>query len=284
MAGKLYKLKLDNLEFGKCLLDEIEEGDRYRKDYGDVALLAQNLTKDGLLQPLGVYKNLEGYKPYTLVFGGRRYRAMTFIQDEYRKKDPEFNLSVSVRIFEHLSEYELRAYEYFENIYRKDLTWDEEKKMTARIHELQVKAHGTKVSTAPNAPGWSQADTANLMGKSNAKISEDLKLAKLMEDLPEINWAQFKNTSEVKKVIKQGEKAVRMHTGARQAEKILKTGEDRKRILVDAYKVEDFFEGVKKLDDHSIHICEIDPPYAIDLPAIKKGNDCVGYNEVPSNK
>jgi DNA modification methylase len=53
-------------------------------------------------------------------------------------------------------------------------------------------------------------------------------------------------------------------------------------VLVDVYKVEDFFVGVKKIDDHSIDLCEIDPPYAIDLEKVKKEYNYTGYNEVPA--
>jgi DNA modification methylase len=278
-----YDIRVCNLKFCNAKLGEIEVGDRFRKDYGDVAALAQNITKDGLIQPIAVCLNDDPKKPYRLVAGGRRYQALTFIEEKLKKKGG--SLEVSVRVYEQdLSEHELRVLEYAENMYRKDLTWQEKIKLEKRIHETQVAIHGEKISTTKGAKGWSQRDTAELMGKSIGKVSEDIQLARMMEDLPQIDWAKFKTKSDVQKAIKKVSKSVEQQTKAAKAERILKTGEDRKRVLTDAYKIEDFFVGVKKLDDHSINLCEIDPPYSIDLEKLKKNYDYTGYNEIHPDK
>jgi DNA modification methylase len=280
-----FPIRVANLEFKNAYLYEIEVGDRFRKDYGDVAALAQNITKEGLIQPVSVCKNPEGSeKPYTLVAGGRRFRALTFLDEKLKQKDPSSNLEITIRVYPELTEHQLRVLEYSENMYRKDLTWQEKIQLERRIHELQISIHGKKHSTNPDAPGWSQADTADLMGKSKGKISEDLKLAKMMEDLPQVDWGQFKTQADVKKAMKGAHKAAKQLTDAKKAERVLKTGEDRKRVLVDAYKVEDFFVGVKKIGDHTMNFCEIDPPYSIELEKQKKGYNYTGYNEIDPEK
>jgi DNA modification methylase len=280
----LEKLDLCNFTFVETTLDQVDEGERFRKDYGDIESLAQNITKEGLIQPVSVMISTEGSeKPYTLVAGGRRFQALQFI-DKRKKANNLGPLMVTLRVYNCLTDHQLRVLEYSENIYRKDLTWQEKIKLESKIHELQVKEHGVKHSTAINAPGWSQKDTAELMGKSVGKISEDLKLAKMMDTLPEVDWNKFKTQNDVKKALKGAEKAVEQTVNARKAAAVLKTGEDRKRVLVNAYHVEDFFEGVKKIDNHSIDLCEVDPPYAIDLEKKKKGYNYTGYNEIEPEK
>ena len=281
------KLSVDNLKFETVEIAKIEIGDRFRKDYGDVAALAHNITKEGMIQPVAVCENpSDSEQPYRLVAGGRRFKALTMIKEEMRRlsKDPNLPLTVTVRIYPELSEHQLRVLEYSENIYRKDLSWHEKIQLERRIHELQISIHGKKHSTNPDAPGWSQADTATLMGKSKGRISEDLRLAQLMEDLPQVDWNQFKTQADVNKAMKGAEKAVVQLANAEKAKKILKTGDDRKRVLVDAYKIEDFFVGVKKIADHSINFCEVDPPYAIDIEKKKKGYNYTGYNEIDPEK
>jgi len=280
-----YAIRLADMVFETTTIGSIEVGDRFRKDYGDLAELAQNITKEGLIQPISVCRNPEGSEfPYRLVAGGRRFSAIKLIKEKVRAKDPSAKIPIMVRVYKELNEYQLRVLEYAENLYRKDLTWQEQVQLQRKIHELQIKEHGKKFSTTPGAPGWSQKDTADMLGKSVGKISEDLKLAKMMEDLPQVDWSKFKAQADVKKALKGAEKAVTQHTNAIKAEKILKTGEDRKRVLVDAYHVEDFFDGVKKIDDHSIDLCEIDPPYAIDLENAKKDYNYTGYNEIPADR
>ena len=50
-------------------IDDIQIGQRHRKDFGDLAALAASIGEVGVLQPIGVTPS------YELVFGERRLRA-----------------------------------------------------------------------------------------------------------------------------------------------------------------------------------------------------------------
>ena len=63
-------------------LNEIDFGDRVRKDYGDIKELITSFKKEGIIQPLAVMEIFwspdDGDEPahkYLLLAGGRRYTA-----------------------------------------------------------------------------------------------------------------------------------------------------------------------------------------------------------------
>jgi DNA modification methylase len=61
--------------------------------------------------------------------------------------------------------------------------------------------------------------------------------------------------------------------------------EDRQRALIDSYMIDDFFLGIKQIEAESIDLCEVDPPYGIDLNKQKQLDDSArlslaGYNEI----
>jgi site-specific DNA-methyltransferase (adenine-specific) len=150
------------------------------------------------------------------------------------------------------------------------------------IHYLQVAIHGEKVSTSPNAKGHSLRDTAKLIDKSHASVVQDIKLANAMESFPEMPWDKCKNKSEAMKMYSKMEERIVRADLSEKAGKLL--GKTNKK-LVDSFIVGDFFEKVKGIPDNSIDFVEIDPPYAIDLPAKKDESGYLAtygdsYNEV----
>ena len=54
--------------------------------------------------------------------------------------------------------------------------------------------------------------------------------------------------------------------------------------LAKCYILKDFFEGVKQIPDNIMHLVEIDPPYAIDLNAIKKTDGESIYQQCEYNE
>ena len=54
-------------------IDAIIEGERRRKEYGNVGELVHSIKKEGLIQPLAVVDMGDG--KYRLLAGGRRLRA-----------------------------------------------------------------------------------------------------------------------------------------------------------------------------------------------------------------
>jgi len=278
MIERDLRLKVGSIKVIDVKLTDIEIGDRFRSEMGDIEALAQSISKDGLIQPIAIAKNAEGQeRPYKLVAGERRYRALEFIKG---RDDID---TITCRLYEEeLPELELRLLEFAENLYRRDLNWQEDCDLKERILNLQQRIHGVKVSTAKNAPGYSLTDMVKMTGKSKSSLSEDIQLSKTMKSLPEVNWQQFETKEDARKALRTAKKKVIQATDAKKAKASLGTGESLKKKIIDSYHVIDFFEGVKKIGDSTIDLVELDPPYAINLEGQKKGYAYTGYNEIDS--
>jgi site-specific DNA-methyltransferase (adenine-specific) len=174
----------------------------------------------------------------------------------------------------------MRSIELMENVCRKDLSWIEAAKLRKEIHRLQTEIHG--VGKSSTGEGWSQGQTADLLGVDRTTISKDLQLADALEHLPVLERA--KTRSEAVKMLKKltGE-VERAHYAKQVMNEQDASPLDRvRREIANRYILGDFFEMVKQVPDNSIDFVEIDPPYAIDLQALKQ-NESGGmdhYNEV----
>jgi len=166
------------IKFGIIPIADIEFGERFRKDYGNLKELIQSFKDNEIIQPLAVMKKQEVTDhelSYTLLAGGRRFKAAM---------EAGFD-SVPCRIYDkNLSDLEIRSIELAENVHRKDLDWYEKVELTKRIHDLQIQIYGKKTSTSPDAKGWSQTDTANFLGSDRTLVTKDLALAEAMEQIP----------------------------------------------------------------------------------------------------
>jgi ParB/RepB/Spo0J family partition protein len=254
---------MPSFSFLEVPLSSIDEGDRFRKQYDNIAELAADIKEKGLINPLTLRSNADG-KRYTLMAGGRRLNACRLLQME----------TAPACVHSHeLSELELRSIELAENIQRENLTWTEEVELKKAIHDLQVQVHGEKegYTGKGEVTGWSKADTAKLLRQSPATVSLDLKLANMREALPELPWDKCKNKADAQKLIKTMEEKVITAELAKRAQ-AKKMGGDTRKIM-DAYIVGDFFEGCKKLPDKSFQFIEVDPPYAIDLLKAKMSSN-----------
>ena len=261
-------------ELRKVNIDEIEIGDRCRSDYGNINELSASIKKDGLIQPLAVKLQPDAEKPYLLLAGGRRMRALELAGET----------EVSVNIFEsEMDKMQQLTIELAENSYRKDLDFREYTSITAQIHRLQQEREGIKVSTSPDAPGWSAKDTANLLGTDTSTVNRDLQINQMLETSPEL-FEKCKTKGDALKVVKkEKEKAILEELGKR-AQAAPKEGE--KQMLMDAFMNIDFFEGIKNIPDESIDLVELDPPYAIDLKQRKQGyqSNYGEYNEIDNSE
>lgn len=266
------------MELNIIPISQIEVGDRFRIEYGDIDALAASLKKEGIIQPLAV-RRLD-IDRYDLCAGGRRLRACVLAGI----------VDIPVRIYpETMTDLELRSVELMENVARKDLTWDEAARLRKEIHLVNEAIFGKKTSTSPDALGWSKRDTADLLGKSVGGVTEDINLAHALEVFPQLKEAKTKQ--DASKLLKKLQEGMILSEIAKRAQ--AKTANTPLEIihqdLISKYIIADFFEGVKKIPDHSIDIIEIDPPYAIDLDHVKKikGDMKTGtmdYNEIPVEK
>jgi ParB family chromosome partitioning protein len=106
---------MKNIEYGVVPLSEIELGERRREDYGDIEKLAAGIRNIGLLHPL-IVRRADGHpNRFQVVVGGRRFKALQLLNAQ----------EIPVRLFETLSDDELREMELEENENRKDLTQPE---------------------------------------------------------------------------------------------------------------------------------------------------------------
>ncbi|RQW92778.1 MAG: hypothetical protein EHM79_00175 [Geobacter sp.] len=251
-------------------ISNIIVADRAREDYADIKDLTEKIRVRGLIQPIAV-KELSGGK-YLLLAGGRRLAACKRLVME----------TIPARVFPgDLTEVDEKEVELSENIDRKDLSLHERWKLEKAIHDLYMaRAGGPKVSKAPGAPGHSLRDTAKLLGKSHQQIATHVMLATAMEESPEMKQALSR--------VKTDKDAIKV---LRAANKIIEASENRKRVeagyipkvhkdLMEAFNIGDAFEGLSSVEDKSINILEIDPPYGIDLLHNKKSQTSAGVQNI----
>lgn len=260
-------------------LSQIEVGDRFRKDYGNITELAVSIKKEGLIQPLAV-KEQDGEFPYLLMAGGRRYTAC---------KQAGIS-TIPVLVFDkHLDDLGLREIELAENIYRKDLEWFEKVALEAEIHKLQVAKHGRAVipgKADAEKVGWAKKDTAEMLGIDNGKLSKDLALNNIIERMPFLK-TQCKSADEARKVIqKMATTAIKSDLSEKVMARQSQTPVDiQRKELVNRFIIGDFLTLIKSIPDNSINVVEMDPPYGIDLNNQKKSEDNMNlqmgsYNEI----
>lgn len=258
-------------------IEQISLGTRYREQMGDVYELSEDIKRNGIIHPIAVRQcDSDGSSTFMLLAGGRRLAATKLLKWELvpcRIYDSEFD-----GLTQEQQEHQLRCIELSENLNRKGMEWQEQTDLMRRIHELHIAIHGEKTSTAPDAPGWSMHKTATAVGKTTAAVSQDIQLAKAREQFPDL-FSQCKNKAEAQKVLRSVGKAVISSEKAKEFKK--ESASIKQLALADSYIIADFFVGVKQIPDNSIHLVELDPPYAIGLDELKKSTDTIiAYNEV----
>ena len=251
--------------------EHIDFGERARKVYENMGTFVDSVKRRGIICPIAVFDNgVEVGPRYRLLAGGRRLRAVEQLQ----------MTSIPAHIYDHeLTEMEMRAIELAENLHRENLTWSENVLLKKQIHDLQVATHGKKESRTPGASGWSQAQTAEMLGESPANLSRDLKLAETLIVVPELSGA--KDKAEASKMMKKvGTDIVKKKTAkAITKREVAKGSSTLRKEIVDNFIIrtplEDpldsgCFEMMPKIKSNMIDIVEIDPPYGIGLHKLKK--------------
>ena len=101
-------------------INKIMEKENVRKDYKGLEELAKSIEEKGLLQPITL-KKLENEKDkYEIVFGHRRYRAMSLLFKNHGEKYSK--IQAIVLGDENMSEDEIKEVQLVENIQREDLS------------------------------------------------------------------------------------------------------------------------------------------------------------------
>ena len=216
---------------------------RFREEMGDVDDLALSLVEKGQLQPIVLNREME------LIAGGRRLAACLKAQ-----------IDVLCIFNDAVDSLTMRELEIEENIQRKQFTPAEEFKAIAEIHSLKQQRFGE--STSGRKGGHTLQDTANLLGKSKAKIVEALSLADAVNRFPELK--NCKKASEIKKAVKAIESVSNRAEKSAGYQAEIAAMRKTERLPYDVYKcsAEEFY---LKLEPESVDILLTDPPYGIDI-------------------
>lgn len=125
----------DNEKFDKTLIlkidiDDIIPNDKNVLSTDDIDELAESIHKDGLLNPLKVYKNEDG--TYELFGGHRRYLALKKLVDEDDDFDPEVSCIVYKRPADELRE----RLQIIQDNAQRDMTRDDRKKLFIELNNI----------------------------------------------------------------------------------------------------------------------------------------------------
>lgn len=244
---------------------DINEGQRFRKDMGDMTSLVESIKEKGIIQPITLGDDKGTLK---LMAGKRRLTAA--------REAGLTTIPALVRPYQ--DEVDLREIELIENIAREDFTWAERCALVAEIDRLYHSKH----------LDWSGRKTAQLLNRGTSSVGRDLKLASAITRIPEL--AEVKTADDALKVVAQmEEKEIVTELRSRQQSPGMDKGISAMLDMADGnYCIGDTFKGLAELrSDGVIHIIECDPPYGIDLTEVRRGAKEVtstvqSYNEVDS--
>ncbi|KKM74517.1 hypothetical protein LCGC14_1399590 [marine sediment metagenome] len=217
---------------------------RSRRIFGDVNRLAESIREFGLIHPVCVdtLKEPEGNYLYILIAGERRMRATVFAGFD----------KIAVTFKEDTTAKQRKAMELEENVNRLNMTWEEEVECLNQLHEIKQDEHGVATHSRENV-AWGVRETARLLGRGLGSVGADLKLAKDLNEHPELR-------EKVRKLPKVAAK--------RYVSRLLEAEELRKRVAdkgIDI-KVElvlgDCEELIDHVPDRSINCLLTDPPFA----------------------
>lgn len=122
--------KLEKTNILKIDIDDIIPNDKNVLSTDDIDELAESIHKDGLLNPLKVYKNEDG--TYELFGGHRRYLALKKIVDEDNDFDPEVSCIVYKRPVDQLRE----RLQIIQDNAQRAMTQEDRKKLFVELNNI----------------------------------------------------------------------------------------------------------------------------------------------------
>lgn len=122
--------KLEKTNILKIDIDDIIPNDKNVLSTNDIDELAESIHKDGLLNPLKVYKNEDG--TYELFGGHRRYLALKKIVDEDDDFDPEVSCIVYKRPADEMRE----RLQIIQDNAQRNMTQEDRKKLFIELNEI----------------------------------------------------------------------------------------------------------------------------------------------------
>ncbi len=251
------------MEVSEIAVDEIEVGERFRKDYQLDDDFLDTIKEKGIIQPITVSQDLK------LVAGGRRLAGAKAVG----------LISVPVLMRQIEDELDLRECEYIENAFRKDLTWTERNANVARIHELVIEKFGEKRGNIRRV--------TELVNRSSGGVVRCLQMHKEVTQFPKLGM--FKTEDEAVKILRKMREKMAAKLMVKQYDKRIEDmsgkGDQEVSELPQSvqnamyakshFNIGDAFVGMQDMLDAKltspISFVEVDPPYGINLKEVKKG-------------
>jgi site-specific DNA-methyltransferase (adenine-specific) len=154
--------------------------ERLRKDYGDLGDL-DTIATVGLIQPIVVDRDADG--THRLVAGGRRLAKVKELGIEELHHGVTSVSGVAGYVYSsELPEDVRRECELYENIGRKQMSWQERVLAIAEIHTLK------KNRAALDGEHWGQRETGAEVGMTYANVSYALMIAAALKDPESPVW------------------------------------------------------------------------------------------------
>jgi adenine-specific DNA-methyltransferase len=178
------KVNIDDIHFSPEVAELIDK--TFVKD------IAESIKKLGLIHPVLVQPlNAEGGKKFILRVGLKRLLAHIMLGEASIEVNT-IDSSVDADTAEEMS--------IDENLRRANLEWWQAAKLIEAMHALYQKRHDTrKNKTQRDYTGkekvWGIRDTAEALGRSMGGVSEDIKLAKLVELNPALKNVKDRRTA-----------------------------------------------------------------------------------------
>lgn len=252
---------------------------RYRQEFSGIESLVTSIKEKGVLQPVTLSPDMR------ILAGERRIRAseLAGLQE----------IPALIRQID--GEIDAREIELMENLERKDFTWQEKLAGLTDLDRLYKEKN----------TDWSGRKTAALVGGSTANIARQLEVAKFMRSFPELQAERtfddaYKLLDKFKKKVTTDVLSERQQTAIKAAEDALpdaaiptgmsKATASRLRTADANYRVQDTLLGLAELPSEGrIHLIECDPPYGIDLTAVKASKDnsssnVHSYQDIPAEQ
>jgi ParB-like chromosome segregation protein Spo0J len=186
--------------------DDIEAGDRFRKDYGDINELVASIKEYGLIQPiiLAQEQSVEGKAPvFRLVAGGRRLKAIKFLKWKELLHGRDWLLREETFTTDE-GKLRLSAIELEENLKRKQMDWPEVIAAKTKLLEIMTKIHGhvtqggltREERRTGEIKGFGVRRLAAMLGEAPSTVSQDLRLAEMVKIAPQLKNHQSKTAAQ----------------------------------------------------------------------------------------
>ena len=145
----------------EILTSQINEGNRYRQDYGDLEGLKDSLARLGSIHPILLSMRDDG--TFDLIAGGRRFRAYKELGHKTVYHSSILDPNRLGFLFDtEVPEDVRKEAELDENLFHLKTKWQEDCLIIADLHELKRKQNDLK---------WGVVQTAQLLGKGYGKTN-----------------------------------------------------------------------------------------------------------------